>query len=110
MNLPEQPQEYAEPHYAFSASAASPSYSHQVPRSLWVEKAQQLYNDYSSPNFDPQAAAQGHFPDSSLYVPGYFDGVPKAGPYVSPELAPFYGGPEAGIEEPALTAYTAQGM
>ena len=112
MNLQEHPQEYSESHYGFAPSSSPQSYHQQVPRSLaWMPEKQQIYNDYASPNFDAQTAAQGRYSDATMYNSGYFDHASKDQSYVPSELTPFYGGQDSGLsQEQALTAYTAQGV
>lgn len=111
MNIQEHPQDYPESHYGFAPSSANPqSYQQHVPRSLaWGQDKHQLYNDYAPSNFESQAA-QSRYTDAAMYTNGYFDHAQKEGTFVPPELTPFYGGQDSGLsQEPALTAYTAQG-
>lgn len=107
MTVSEHTQEFTEPNYTFTATAATMSYPLEsaIPRGVaYAQDTQIGYPQMLSAKFESQL--DGRYTDAPAYTQGYFDRAEMQ--YPSPEMASYYdGGNASGLgPEPALSAYT----
>ncbi|EKM61782.1 uncharacterized protein PHACADRAFT_169221 [Phanerochaete carnosa HHB-10118-sp] len=106
MNVQEHPQDFSEPNYAFTATAAvTYPLENSVPRGTpYVQEGQMGYSQLPSAKFEPQL--DGRYADAPAYTQNFFDRAAEM-QFSPPEMSSYYDGSAGGLsQEPALTAYT----